>query len=308
MVNRSMELLLPTSRWPQRSVRCFSSVITLTLIATFCTATYASASTMESHSTTRTNSANRSHRIPRAAQRVSYPVGIANPSEPSGFAPPGRTAVAGFTLSYVSDFLGRSVPLGWDVFTGIPGGDPGGQFGRKHVVVSGGMLQLNVFRDYQYGGRWVTAGLCNCGHVQVYGAYFVRSRLTGSGPNEVQLLWPENNTWPPEIDFNETGGGVSSSSSTLHYGKSNKIIRLTVNATMTEWHTWGVVWSPTAISYLLDGRVWASINSPAKMPHIPMRLDLENRVMCVIGRQCPTSPVSMLVDWVAEYTLNKPVG
>jgi hypothetical protein len=32
-----------------------------------------------------------------------------------------------------------------------------------------------------------------------------------------------------------------------------------------------------------------------------MRLDLEQRAECAIHQQCPAAPVSMLVDWVAEY-------
>ncbi len=239
---------------------------------------------------------------PRTSSQSRYPIGTPRSSEPSGLAPPGATALTGYKLRYLSDFLGTTVPAGWDVFTGVPGGNPGGQFGRRHVVVSGGLLRLNVWRDPQYGGKWVTGGLCHCGHVQRYGAYFVRSRLTGAGPNEIQLLWPASDIWPPEIDFNETGGGIGSTSSTVHYGISNKTVRLVLRANMTAWHTWGVMWSPRVIDYIVDGRVWASITTPSQIPHVPMRLDIEQRAMCALGRQCPKEPVSMLVDWVVEYS------
>lgn len=48
-----------------------------------------------------------------------YPVGLPDPAEPSGFAPPGPHALVGFTLSHVFDFNGSTVPAGWNVFTGI---------------------------------------------------------------------------------------------------------------------------------------------------------------------------------------------
>jgi len=232
-----------------------------------------------------------------------YKVGFLRALEPSQMAPPVSTTFPGYKLVYVQDFQGTSVPPGWDVFTGVPGGDPGGQFGRQHVVVSGGLLHLNAWKDPKYGGKWVTGGLCHCGLAHMYGAYFVRSRLTGAGPNEAQLLWPADNTWPPEIDFNETGGTDKSTSSTLHFGAKNNIIQSSIRIDLLKWHTWGVIWSAKSIEYVVDGRVWANVTTPSEIPQVPMRLDLEQRTKCQLGNQCPKVPVSMLVDWVAEYSL-----
>ncbi|MFI5036198.1 MAG: glycoside hydrolase family 16 protein [Acidimicrobiales bacterium] len=231
-----------------------------------------------------------------------FPMGVPLAAEPSGLAPPGASALPGYRLRYVTDFPGRRVPSGWDVFTGVPGGDPGGQFGRDHVVVSGGLLHLNAWRDPRYSGRWVTGGLCHCGMAWTYGAFFVRSRITGGGANEVQLLWPANNQWPPEIDFNESGGSVTSTSSSLHFGSSTALVKHTVRLDMEAWHTWGVVWSPTAVTYVVDGQVWARVTAASQIPRIPLRLDLEQRTLCTIGQQCPRAPVSMLVDWVSLYS------
>src|ERR1700722_10907087 len=89
---------------------------------------------------------------------LAYPVGTPDPTQPSGEGLPSATALPGYTLSYETDFPGTTLPAGWDVFTGIPGGDPGGHFGASHVVVGGGLLQLNTYRDPQWGNRWVTGG------------------------------------------------------------------------------------------------------------------------------------------------------
>ena len=41
--------------------------------------------------------------------------------DPSGENP--STALSGFTLKYVQEFTGDSVPVGWDTYTGVPGGE-----------------------------------------------------------------------------------------------------------------------------------------------------------------------------------------
>lgn len=231
-----------------------------------------------------------------------FPVGLPDSSEPSGYAPPGPKALVGYRETYVADFTGTTVPHGWDVYSGIPGGDPGGHFGISHVQVNEGMLELLTYRDPNFHNGWVTGGLTQENVAKIYGAYFVRSRVTGKGPNEVELLWPLNNTWPPEIDFNETGGSIISSSSSLHYGADNTVVRSHVYINMTQWHTWGVIWTPTSVTYTVDGRVWGRYTDAQHIPKIRMTLDFEQRTICSEDRQCPTSPVDMYIDWVAEYS------
>ena len=231
-----------------------------------------------------------------------YPRGIVDSAEPSGVAPPGVNSFKGYVRSYVTDFNGNSLTSGWDVFTGVPAGSPGGKFASSHVVVRGGVLHLNTWKDPIYQNRWVTGGLCQCGVARVYGAYFVRSRITGDGPNQVELLWPANNQWPPEIDFNETQGGALATTWTIHYGPINSVDQGILKIDMTKWHTWGVIWTPKSIIYTVDGTAWGGTTNPVESPSIPMTLDFEQRTLCSVGRQCPTKGVSMLIDWVAEYS------
>jgi hypothetical protein len=211
--------------------------------------------------------------------------------------------LAGFDLSYVSDFNGTSLPDGWEAFYGVPGGDPSGQFAVTHVVVSDGLLQLNTWKDPAYGDKWVTGGLCQCGLAHTYGAYFVRSRLTGPGPNDAELLWPAARVWPPEIDFNENGGDVTATSSTVHWGQTDQIDQLHVSIDMTKWHTWGVIWTPASITYTVDGSAWGVVSAAVEIPRQPMTLDIEQRVRCGGATECPRVPESIEVDWVAEYTM-----
>jgi hypothetical protein len=236
---------------------------------------------------------------------VAYPIGTVDGSEPSGYAPPSASAMSGYTQTYVSDFAGSSLPSAWGGYEGQPGGDPGAQFDQAHVTVSGGLMNINTYQDPAFNNEWVTGGACMCNlSGQLYGAWFVRSRLTGPGATGVELLWPDASVWPPEIDFNETLGGTSSTLATVHYGASNSQIQKSLNIDMTQWHTWGVVWTPTSITYTVDGNVWGTVTSTSAIPSIPMHLSLQSQTWCASGWACPTTPQSLQVDWVAQYQSN----
>ena len=87
-----------------------------------------------------------------------------------------------------------------------------------------------------------------------------------------------------------TGGGANNTQQWLLH-----------NVNMMAWHTWGVIWAPHEISYVVDGRVWGIVTNPAAIPRVPLVLDLEQRTSCSIHAQCPPRPVQMQVDWIAEY-------
>jgi beta-glucanase (GH16 family) len=154
-----------------------------------------------------------------------------------------------------------------------------------------------------FSGTSLPAGWDNqCGLSQTYGSYFVRSRQTGPGPTTVHLLWPVARVWPPEIDFNETGGDVTSTSATVHFDNPTSIDQRTLKIDMTQWHTWGVIWTPSSITYTVDGQVWGKVAVASEIPDQAMTLDLTQQTWCSQGYACPTSPQSTQIDWVAEYT------
>ena len=233
---------------------------------------------------------------------ILYPTGTPDAGEPSGDAPPGATALADYAQTYVNDFNGTTIPHTWNVFTGVPGGDPSGRWAASHVVVGGGLLQLNTYQDPSAGNAWVSGGVCQCGLTRTYGAYFVRSRVTGAGPTQDELLWPAQG-WPPEIDFNESFGDVSNTSATLHFDSSNDQIHAKVAVDLTKWHTWGVIWTPTSVTYTVDGDVWGTVTDAAAISNVPMELDITQQTFCGESPAwaCPTAPATLDVDWVDEY-------
>ena len=232
-----------------------------------------------------------------------FPVGVLDPAEPSGLAPPTASALRGYQLVYESDFNGSHLPNGWTSFAGVPTGASTGPLAPSHVVVHGGLLVLRTYRDPAYANQWVSGGLCQCGDPRTYGAFFVRSRITGPGPSAVSLLWPASNVWPPEIDFDENGGNARGTSATVHFGPADQIEQHSISIDMTRWHTWGIIWTPTTITFTVDGQSWAQVTTPLEIPNVPMRLDLEQRTACGINLDCPSRPQSLLVDWIAEYSL-----
>ncbi|HEY5093170.1 MAG TPA: family 16 glycosylhydrolase [Acidimicrobiales bacterium] len=238
-----------------------------------------------------------------AATTTPYPYGTPNSAEPSGMGPPSASALSGYGQTYVQDFTGSSVPSDWDVFSGQPSGNGNGQWALSQVQVANGIMSLNTA---QVGGIWLTGGLCQCGVQKTFGAYFVRSRQTAPGPTQVELLWPVNG-WPPEIDFSETDGNTTAQSTTAIWAVnpdgSPAQTQSFTSQDLTQWHTWGVIWSSTSIIYTIDGQEWGSVTNPSEISQVPMTLNLQQQTWCAAGWACPTSgsSESLQVDWVAEY-------
>lgn len=218
--------------------------------------------------------------------------------------------IPGWRQVFTDDFSGGAVDDGkWHLYGGMPGGDPAGWFDPRHVTVSNGTLVISAYRDQHDGGRWATGGLSSSvGLVQTYGKYLVRFRLDqGVGVAFAALLWPADNSWPPEIDFAEgNGNGPFATFATLHYGKQNTHWAAGLpDVNLTQWHTLGVEWTPGKLQYTIDGRIWKTMESNA-VPAIPMVLDLQTQTWpCGSWARCPDAStpdvVRMYVDWVVAY-------
>lgn len=227
-------------------------------------------------------------------------------TEPSGAPPLAPRLFFGWTRVYCTDFFGTQLPPGWTRFSGIPKGDPEGRWSPSHVRVGGGVLDLSTSRDPSLKDQWVSGGVCLCGLPRRYGAYFVRSRLTGGGASDVELLWPKNNSWPPEVDFFESWQFPFLNTFTDHYGRVDHKIQGWLKANLTRWHTWGVIWTPGRLEFVVDWgvdtwSVWGTVTRRSAVPSLPMTLDLQQQVWCSLAPACPARPASLLVDWVTVF-------
>jgi beta-glucanase (GH16 family) len=226
-------------------------------------------------------------------------------------------------LSWQDNFTGTGLPSGWTF-------DDGGYgFGDKQ-------LQWNSDDNAQltgHGGLVITANKGGEGHTcwygqceytaakvqtefaQTYGRFEARIKLpAGRG------LWPafwmipaatvENPETPGEIDVIEVNNrqpylitGYAHDGSVFNY-RAEKVLDL---PSSSQYHTYGVDWTPTGITWTLDGHPYGHIaaypNWPFDQPFI-MLLDV------AVGGSWPGAPdestvfpAHMTVSWVRAYKL-----
>jgi len=219
--------------------------------------------------------------------------------------------VSGWREVFADDFNGSSLNLdSWDTYDGQPGSDTGAWFASSHDSVSNSELVISAYRDPAYGNIWVTGGVDYRAH-QTYGKYLVRMRRdTGAGISHALILWPANDTWPPEIDFSEDNASDPQTDyASLHYATAQgpRTIQRRIAVDLSQWHTWGVEWTPGKLVYTLDGSPWATVTSSV-VPAAAMELCLQIQswaagVNSWEGPVGPTTPpvVNMDVDWVVVY-------
>ena len=236
-------------------------------------------------------------------------------ASPSGAASTGDgsswpTSVPGWQLTYSTDFPGSSLPSGWYAYNGEPGGDPDGNWDSSNVTVSNGTLNLLATPSAQGGVQFYN-------NPQTYGMYLVRMKGDYEPDldiNNLAILWPAaQGVWPPEVDFfQDLGGTRQNFSASLHPGPDGNggccvIASPTQDSDGTAWHTYGVQWTPSTLTYTIDGRVWASVSSSSlssgtQWPAIPMNLTLQSQNQ---GSAQPSGTIdTMTVAWVAEYAMN----
>lgn len=222
----------------------------------------------------------------------------------------------GWREVFSDDFNGSSLDWQWTAYWGKPGGDPGGFFDPTHVTVSDGQLVISANRDpadnaWDAGpNTYVSGGISSSpSFAQTYGKYLVRFRMdAGQGVALAILLWPQTNSWPPEIDFAEDNGSDRHTNyATLHFGAGNTQVQRSVGVNLTQWHTLGVQWTSGKLVYTLDGEAWATVTN-ANVPSIPMVLDLQTQGWACgtsTWEQCPNagtpSRVNLDVAWVVAY-------
>jgi hypothetical protein len=245
-----------------------------------------------------------------------------NGGDPSGQSP--AAALSGFTLKYVQDFSGDSAPANWNIYDAVPGGESGqvAQWLPSMCTFSGGEA------------HFMASGIDSCGMKylgapQEYGAWFARLQADYQPSSEyfsdIFLLWPANYQWPPEIDIYEdrgdrsrtyaslinTVGNICGSSPTWTclgpYTQSNGPDGGVANSD-TEWHTYGVEWTPSGVSWLIDGHVIFTapanqVKSPAYQPALTMNMALQSQnLQDTTGTPAPRE--TMTVDWAEQFSWN----
>jgi hypothetical protein len=178
-------------------------------------------------------------------------------------------------------------------------------FPSKTASVAGGIL--NIFLHTQ-GGKCLGANFQPVLSPMLYGRYSIRFRADAvPGYKMVASFWPTNNT-NGEIDFPE-GDLTSAMHGALHRIAGGKPWwDFYSTATFSSWHTATVEWTPTAVTYILDGTILGTRTSPGyPIPQTPMYMTF--RGASILGS--PTKPPTgasgnVQIDWVTVYSYDPP--
>jgi beta-glucanase (GH16 family) len=163
-------------------------------------------------------------------------------------------------------------------------------------------------------GQLYTSGLITTfrSFHQLYGYFEMRAQFPyGRGFWPAFWLLPDDLTWPPEIDVVEIlGHEPTKLYTTIHwrglYGKPNSTgFGTVVQDTTKDFHTYGVLWTPTDIVWFFDGLRVAHTITPDDM-HKPMWM----LINLAVGGKWPGQPdastkfpAEMRINYVKAYTL-----
>jgi len=192
------------------------------------------------------------------------------PSDPPPSPPPGSGEVEpGYTVVLRDDFSNGYVQSHWgDPFplpypTG-PSSNGGYYWNPGDVNVRDGEMQVTMTR--QDDGTW-TAGGFNSFRAGVgihYGTVEFDARVEhAQGTTAAFLMWPMDDTWPPEIDILETP--KNQAMHVLHWGDSQADANIQFGGPdPSEWHHYKLTWLPDEVVIETDGQMVArwDYNSP----------------------------------------------
>jgi hypothetical protein len=243
------------------------------------------------------------------------------------------TDLPGWKLLLSEDFS-RSAPLGtfndvytdWGAYDGLydtsknlgrPQGTRGLYATAYTTSVHDNMLDMRVFTSdgtqnpqIPAGQPLVAAPVPNIGSWdQLYGRYSVRFKSdTVEGYKVAWLLWPaQPSTWTSgEIDFPEgaLGEGITGFSHQVDGDPNINQYQINTGADMNDWHVATIEWTPTRLSFLLDGVQVGTTTDPAAIPHVKMFWVLQTETWLSATPPPTNSTGHVYVDWVAAWSYN----
>lgn len=190
----------------------------------------------------------------------------------------------------------------WSAYDSVPKSDPRIRWRPDMVSVQDSRLIL-------WGGAdsdgLTSGGVSLWKHPQTYGKWEVGLRSHPSRTYSYHiLLWPQNENWPPEIDFAESFDGTRGETQAfIHYRDSAGAARKVEFNTFfdaTVDHTVAVEWTPDSVRLLRNGREWGTVTGEM-VPHTPMwlALQVESQALGRDGNVAPGTRQKVLeVDWV----------
>lgn len=207
----------------------------------------------------------------------------------------------------IGSFPGGGYEDRWSVYedgaadTAGQSGGPSRYFPSRVVSVHDGVLDKYLHLS---GQMPVAAALLpKISAPQTYGRYAVRFRADPiPGFKVAWLLWPDSGIWPAEgeIDFPE-GDLDGSIQAFMHYrGATSGSEQAAFNTrqSFSDWHTAVIEWTPTAVTFFLDGQIIGQ--SRTHIPDQPMHFVLQTETSLTTFPSAGAEG-HVYVDWIAIY-------
>jgi Glycosyl hydrolases family 16 len=171
---------------------------------------------------------------------------------------------AGWTADWIDNL---NVPMdqtqwgayGWGYQ--VPGQGAMGRYLVSNTFISNGIMTL---RTQYANGEWSSAGVSSGNFYSAAGGRWeVRAKFPVSkGIQYAFLLYPDDGSWPPEVDIAEGRVNGPENMATYHWGSANNQVQSFMsNPDMSGWHTYGAIIGTNTITYTFDGRPWATISN-----------------------------------------------
>lgn len=175
------------------------------------------------------------------------------------------------------------------------------------LSVSGGILSLTAYANAQ-GGVPYTSGLIQTNPSCNFKYGYVEARIKTP---QVASSWPafwmiaSDLVWPPEVDIMEQQGSGSSRLSYSVYadGQSTVTNNSLSSIDLTQWHTWGLKWNATSLTFYIDGVQIGTVTDVAKVPQRNMYVVLNQAVDGLQTINAGNYPVAMQVEFLHIYQL-----
>jgi beta-glucanase (GH16 family) len=223
----------------------------------------------------------------------------------------------GWTADWVDDL---NIPIdqtkwgryGWGYQ--VPGQGAMGRYLQSNTFTSNGIMTL---RTQYVNGEWSSAGVSSGDFYSASGGRWeVRAKFPVSkGIGYAFLLYPNDGTWPPEVDLAEGRAKGPLVTATYHWGAANSQVQaFLTNTDMSGWHTYGAIIGTNTITYTFDGKAYATItNSQVTTKKLwigfqcgAMDPNGSAKAYETVDHGVPgplTPAVSDIqIDWVAHYT------
>jgi len=169
----------------------------------------------------------------------------------------------------------------------------------KTVSITGGVM--NIFLHTDPNGTCMDSSLYPLAPNLRYGMYSVRFRADAvTGYKGVFLLWPVDHVHG-EIDFPEANLDAQLHGFLHTVAGGAQFQRFVSNASWTSWHTATLEWTPSKVTFILDGTSLGSTS--LDVPQTPMTLALRGESELEGAPKPPASAHGDLqIDWATMYT------